>query len=687
MPRHLLIESACALAVLLAACESPPTGQDSSVVDDAAVACAIVDGRGGADRFASLDAALAAGATRICLLEGDYPPPSEPITRTVSIEGSGEATRIDGTLACSTVSAPTSLEATTRRANQAAVVVGGGTVTIRDVVIRGCDIGMFVEGGGLVAERITARESTTVALAVGPLASLEVSNSRVSTRALFVGHGATFVGGVAALEGASLTLRDDTFDGGAGSIAVVALDTPRAHIESTRIVGGMGGLFLRGTRDAGEILVRDTAVSSLRRFAFEGVEAVAANVILGGTAQVERLELRDIDGYGLAVRDGAAVTVVDLDASEVVDHALIARAGSALRVEGGRWSGGGPAIGSDGGQVTVAGSLVVEGGLAAFASHAGGRIEMASGASLTVAGATVGAYAEAGGTVTLSGFTIRGAEVGLLADGEITASSGEIGGSEMGVVCDGGRLSLRDVRILEASRVAIRAEDCVLSIEGTDVIDSAEIWLGAGSHTLTDVNVSAARRTALLVDAEGALAMLRGEIRGGRGLGLEVSGGAWVVVDGTTFAANVGAAIALYGASAEVRRATFGGTLPDSSGRADEIRLVASGGTARTLTVESNTFLLDAPRVCGPGMCALIVGDGGSAQGIVRPNCLVATPGASSVHTVVDQNGASFSFEGDVGWSTLLAGSATNLGLAVGAAEVRPMLPEPPGAPPLPATF
>ncbi len=675
--------SGLVVALVVAACDPPAGGHDAGAAD-AAVPCATVDGRGASGRFATLDDALASGAARICLEAGDFAPPSEPITRDVEIEGLGEDTRLDGSLGCVNVSIPRSVVATERRdATAGLAVTEGASVSLRRLTLRGCSLAALVLDGTLSLTDVVARDAALTLLAVGPSSTLAIDSSRVLARPIAPGFGTTFAGAIGALEGAALSVERSEVQGAAGTIDVVALGARAVRLSGLDIVGGMSGFYVGSDAEA---VLEDVSVSALRTFRDGDLESFAANAVQGGSARITRLTVDDIEGYGLVAREGAVVEVSELRATGTESVAIIARVGSRLVVNGAQLERVGVGIGAEAdASAELRGEISVSETRGAVVGYTGGTITMAEGASLTVRDAVLGAFADVGARVALRSTRVTDSELAASARGTLELDATTIDGCESGVVTFGGTTTASDLTISGASLLAMAAFDgSTMAIERATLTESGPLWLEGAEHTLTDVDVVRAREQGVLVTDGASVVMSRGSVRDGAGRGIEAQSGSVVVVDGTTASGNSGAAIAFYDASGEIRSSTFGGTRLDATGRADEIRIVAARGTSRRVVIESNTFLLDVPRVCVAGACALVVGDGGDAQGIVRPNCLVASPGGSEIHTVVDQNGATMSLEGDTGWSTLLLGRASEVGLDTGTVGALPPMVSAPAAPTLP---
>ncbi|MBX7195014.1 MAG: right-handed parallel beta-helix repeat-containing protein [Sandaracinaceae bacterium] len=680
----------CGLAITgsaLAGCGGGPAPEDAGS-DGGAAPCAVVDGRGGAGRFASIDDALGAGASRVCLAEGDFTPPHAAIERAVTIEGMGAATRLDGSFACAEVAVPTDLETPTRRAASAVVAIHGADVTLRTLTLRRCDLGVLVEGGTLVTDDVVIEAVDLGVLGLGAGTRVSLDTTHVTARALHVDSRVTFTGGVGVAEGASLSMTGSSVEDGAGAIGIVAFDAPSIVIEQSSVTGGVGGFFLRPAVGA-SARVSHVTVEALREIDVAGTVGVGANVVSGEAASVEDLTVRDVQGYALVARDGAALGVARLTAEDIRDLAVAARADGTIHLTGGSLTRVGAGLGADtGGRTFVSGEVAIEASSAALVAFSGGAVEVEAGSALLARGGGFGGFSDDGGTLSVLGGTIEGAQFGLVSNGgQVVARSVTIRDVSVGLGA-WGPVTASDTSLERASVAgATTTGTAPISLERVSFEASGPVWLGGGAHTLTDVTIHAALDAGVLIDEAGSVEVLRGMLADGQGRGVEVRSGAHVSIDGTTIRNNVGAGIALYDGSANVHAVTFGGTRLDATGRADEIRLVAGEGTTREIVVEANTFLLDVPRTCPPGACTLLLGDGGDAQGIVRPNCLVATPGSDDVRTVVDQNGATLTLEGDAGWSTLLGGPGSGLGLDVGTVGARPTLPALPMVGALPSTF
>lgn len=671
-----------ALALALGVAASSAWGCDSSAVSDddaghadSGVPCTHIDGRGGATGApTSLDEAIASGARRICLARGDFAPPSVAIRSDLVIEGDGPESRIDGSLGCREVLVPESLDLPSLRTSRATLEVrDGARVVLRDLTLRGCEDGAVVGAGSLVLERVVVRDADLGVLAFGDGAGIELRSSEVSSPD-FRTAAVPVSGGVVAVDGASLVAVDTTFRGGVGTVGIASRDAGAIAIERVVIDGGITG-FLVSTRTGAEASLRDVTVRRLRGFP-PIPEAGTASLVRGGAARLERIAIRDVEDHGLAVVSGARVLVDGIEVEDAGRLAIVARSGAEATLSNVVARRVGVGVAADGGRIVLAGAATLDDVFAGIATYGAGAAAVMPGAGLAIRGAEVGFWADEPAEIAAEDGALESARWGAIGLGRLRLAGVRFSGGEVGLYCERA-CSATAARWSGASVAALAtARGGVVTLERSELASSGPAMLGAGAHRFDQVVISEARSDAIQLEEGAELSLRGGRIVDGRGRGIEAREGSRVAIDGTEFAGNVGAAIALYDASGEVRGASFDGTMPDAAGRADEIRMVTTGNTRRTLLVEGSSFVLSRARACGSQSCGLIVGDGGAVQGIVRPNCLTAAPGASLVHTVVEQNGASIRLEGDTGWADLLAGRASDLGLEVGAPGVLPMLPE-----------
>lgn len=671
----------------LVACgdDDAPVLDGSIDAEDGGEACVIVDGRGGADRFATIDEALSSGATRLCLTAGDFAPPSEAIDGALEISGVLGETRVDGSFGCVDVSLPAVLDEPARGASAAVIALrGDARVVLRELEIRGCDVGVYVEGGELLAERITTSGVDLGVLGVGPTASVTLREVRAIARNLQPTDRVPFAGGLGALEGARLTIEGARVEGANATLGLVAYDGP-LDVSDLEIVGGLGGFLVRGV-EASPARMANVRVSELRAVRVVD-EAIAANVVLGGSVRIEALELRGIEGHGLVAREGASLEVDGVLAEDVRNIAFVARAGTRVTLDASVVRRSAVGVGSEaGGELTLTTSATMEQVDVGIAVYGGGIVNVPATTTFAVTSSssdvTTGAFVDEDGTLDLRAGELSGFVLGVLNNGSATLADVSITDSGVGIAASAGTTTATDVVVDGARALGVYSTP-----EGTVDLTRTRVaragvgaWLRGGAHRFTDVQVLQSLGVGVLLDEAAALVAQGGAIRESASRGVEARAGASLELRGAELRANVDAALAIYDASAQVSGCTFGGTLPDASGRADELRAVAREGEV-SVVVESSQFDLDVTRDCAVGRCTLVLGEGAGVAGIVRPNCLVEGAATAAVRTVVDQDGATFTLEGDPTWSTLLAGRASDLGLVTGVLSTRPPIPEAPTIP------
>jgi len=719
---------------------------DTGAADAGLPACTYVDGRGGpaADGsagapFANLDDALATGALRVCLAAGAFAPPTAPITGTVRIEGLGSdasqptASSIDGGLgSCLPVTVPGLLSTDPSVSGDTVLKLDPtANVSLAGLRLRGCDLGVAVEGGALTAEDVGI-DSVRGGVAAYASSTVHLSEVTMAVNSRLGGLTSPLPAGVLGLGRSDLTIVGGHIQGLDVSMGVVAVHSPLS-LEGTEIEGGLYGFFTEQGVGSG-ITTRigeGTFVHGLRPVVGgPSGEFVAGNQIRGGAASVTGARFEDVDGSCLELHRVLGVMLADLQfvgctrgglelyraeadltgesrfdippgaaGLYLSDHTLDnpERGPSALRVVGGVSS----RAGAHASHATAVGSslrfessaLDLAGGQLGLSALGGGSVEVLAGGRIHDPSATAGASIE---EATLAVFVADDGSSFHATDlqmdlGEPTWTAfGVFAGDASQVELTGGVIRGGMAGLLGLGQVDLHATD--LEVAGAGVNGVA---LLGGSASLTSVRVHDVLGAGLVASDGATLALDRALVANNGRSGVEAHTGARLEILGSTFEANTGAGVAFYDAAGFVASSMFsvGSSMADFAGqsRADEVRVVSTGLTTRDVFLgddgdgtimpdEENRFELDARAGCAAGGCTLVLGDGGGVHGITSPNCIVGAAAGGAVHTVVSQNGASMSVVGGsagTAWADALGGIAADLGLSAGSPGATAAIPTP----------
>ncbi|NOY91874.1 MAG: right-handed parallel beta-helix repeat-containing protein, partial [Deltaproteobacteria bacterium] len=668
-----------------------------SASDAGLAACVHVDGRGGSAAdgsasapFATIDDAIAAGAERICLGAGFYAPPTSTVTRPLRIEGvtadpeRPDRTSIDGSLgSCLSVTVPAFVPGDTpQRGDAVLAVASAGELDLLNLRLANCDLGVAVDAGALRAEGVRM-DGILGGVAVYAAGSASLVDMQIAANTRPARPDSPRPVGALALGGADLRVVGGAIHGRRLSSGVVAIASA-IHLEGLIIDGGLFG-FLSKQGVGSDMLSEigpDVLVRGLRSTPGDPTGIIPANVIIGGRASVTGVRFADIEGDCLQLQrldhvvlsdlrfEGCALGGLELYSADadlsgdsqfdlpagaagifLSDHIGdgLERAASALRVNGDVMS---VATGRAFHVISVSstlrfesGSLDLAGGQTALSALNGASVEVLAGARVhdLRAGASL-ADPSSAVFVAGDGSSFRGADLDL--------DLGPPGGIVFGVLAgDTGRVELSNGTIRGGDTGLLMTGDVILSADGVE-IDSANfngIAIFGGTATVHDARVHDGAGVGVLVREGATLSLDRGMISNNGGSGVEAQAGARLEIRGSTFEANMGASVAFYDASGFVASSMFsvGSTLGDFGGerRADEIRMVSTDGAVHEVFIgddgdgtvmpdEENRFELEARAGCDGGGCTLLLGDGAGLNGVVQPNCVVASAPGGAVHTV-----------------------------------------------------
>ncbi len=688
-------------AISLCACGS--AGGSDAAVDaqmDAASACLYVragstDGDGtAAAPFGTLDDAIdvAVAGDELCLAGGEHAPPTRSIDLALTITGAGstgpDAAVINGVVgSCLRVSVPNAFEES--RIDVGVALASSASLTLREVVVAGCDIGVFVQGDLRFERSVVDRVHTGI---FGERANIEILLSRIRAGSLpFLDLPFGVIrAAVASLDG-SVLVHESHIEGGAASFGIYAIRSD-LDAEALTIDGGSFGIWANNVDDATRTIGIDgSIIRGLRNL--DGRPS-SGNLFAGGTTTIDGLEVEDVELCALNFEHGAVATVRAVEVRDARNCGVFV-AGANVRL-----SEISIALGED----AVAGvfasdhslgstsQLVIEGPLTSSASgDEAWHLAVDDGTELTVEDAVVGS----GGSVGLVAFD---AVVRMVEGASATFDSLDL----FGVAASSSELSLRNVELTNA-RFGVFGRDSELTLIDSSVNGGASGITALRSTTdLRDVVVRGTETWSLYFEGEdgrGRATLERVDMHDGQGVGGLVhaqpatftactvtthAGRGFEAQDGSTMdvvdsevQTSTGAAIAFFDSGGSVRNTTFGGTLL-ASGRADEVVIQAEEGVRREVTLNGNHFVLDAGRDCTSGQCSLVLAHGADAVGIVMPNCLVAVPGEEATRTLVDQAGATLMVSGASEWADLLGGRGTDLGYALSPPHARPAVALPP---------
>lgn len=674
-----------AVLALASACDPPPP---TTVPTD----CTHVDGRGGAGAdgtaahpYRSIDdavAALGAAGGTICLPVGELDPPSATLTAPLVLRGASAA---DTHLSpppggsCLPVTGVTFIPPDpTLTQSSEALIETSASLTLEDLTLSDCAIGVRALGGDLVLRRVTITRVQAGVLAE-PDATVATTDTLITTT---VSTGTVTVppGGVVSAGARSIRVGSGTDISGHGAAVHlwnVDADIVGAHLHDVPV-----GFLSGGNAPERMVRVMDTRVEHLRATAGGG----GFNLVWGGSAMIDHLVVADADNFALAL-DGATSTILSSSFAGA-RQLLQAQGGTTTLMGTSTFTGGAFAIastpsvltsGSVAGSVHVMGpvtstgasvghayvdqdaELVFEvagstlsGGPAGIGVFRGGHLEVRSGITIVDVDTALTAV-DTGSTVAITGLVTAPRIVGVLvSDASVTVTDGTFTGGQHALVLRSGALTTSGGAVHDATSSGVRVLAGTAMLSGTTIDASMGPGLSAegGTTTLDAVDVTNSGEPGAIADE-----------------------GATLDVTGSTFDANVGAAIAVYDGTVSVAGSTFLPSRPATGGRIDHLRIVTEASASATMTLgDGNSFQLGGLS-CPPDTCSVIMASGAGANAIVRPNCLTASD--ANLIQGLEQDGGTIT--GTTTWLTIR--NSPGVLLAPGSFPGLPIVPPNPPVP------
>lgn len=645
--------------------------------------------------FGTIAEALAVAGERICLGSGAFELPAS-FDREVSLEGAGaDQTLLSGSIGCSTVSIMDAFDSAIAREDAEAVVNVGARLSLGELTIQGCAIGLYARDVIVEIENVEFQD-VQASLVLEGSAQATVRGSTLRT--------GTVAGASAVLQRAAVqatpgsTFRSEstsTVTATGGTFGVLSRGGTVA-MSATRIVGGNAGFWIQEAVNA--TLGPDLAVEDQT----DDDTFFGHNRIRGGNATLDGVTFQGQSVAGLVVDRSASVAMDRASFPDVGSYGVVVSSGSVTlgaAIEVAFRSDGATGFYIADAEVEVTGDLESRSerdGVTHVYVTEGGVFDASAG-TLDLAGGRTGVFVVEGGGAAVGEAVmdvIAGPGMYVRATGTLDASNVSATGLQTGVlILDGASPSISDSTFAGVETGVFATDGSRFTLDGVSVTDASVrgIVLRGDPHadatTLTDVIVDGSDDIGFQVSGEHQVTVTGGRFEGaGRG-GIEASAGANVDIDGSEFRANERMGVAFYDAEGSVMNARFGGTLLQG-GRADEIRITANEGTPREVDIGSLNFDLDVPRDCSGGGCVLMIANGSDAIGIVTPNCIVESAGEAATFTTIEENGGTFTLVGPSAWASVLAGRDLDLGLGSGSATVPsdssiPGDPEPPPPSPL----
>jgi hypothetical protein len=385
------------IAALLIACGSAPPPPTTTTPD-----CVHVDGRGGAmadgtaaHPFANLDAALASLGARggtICMPTGEFDPPSGAITAPVVLRGAGPAmTTISPApgASCRVVhGVPFIPPMAGQLQDSDAVIETQASLTLSDLALSGCSIGVRALAGDLVIQRAAIGHVNAGVLVEASASAMIGTTTIVTTMATTLTVPSA---GVVSAAARSILVDTGTDISGVGAGIEtwnVDLDVVGAHLHDMPV-----GLLSAGNDATRAVHVMDTMIEHIVPTPAGG----GFDVVSGGTATFERVVIRDVTHYALAL-DGATTTITD-GSFAGDEHLVRAQGGTTTLTGANTFTGGHIALAAAAPMLTTGPSGIV---------HVTGTIA-STGASLAHV------LVDQGATLTLeaAGSTLDGGRFGL----------------------------------------------------------------------------------------------------------------------------------------------------------------------------------------------------------------------------------------------------------------------------------
>lgn len=680
-----------ALCLVLAACGSPPAPAD----------CIHVDGRGGAGadgsearplRTIAEALAIAPEDGVICLSVGEHASPGS-VAASVTIRGADPgggplpSALLPPAGDCAlAVGLDTSDLGGAATVDASAVIVteGDADVRLERLAIGGCDHAVVAR-----ARSTTVSESLLTRARVGVAADRGAELSVIDTAiAVEMALGADEITcGVCGGTGARIAVRGTDVDGGSRGWAIAgALGT--LEVEATTLHHSFAGLAIGGPGVVADrvSIGPGTLVRELAGVALAG-DVVTANLIVGARSVEIRGARFEASGTG-----ALGLQIADAESARIEDTQLLGHDYASLGLVGGSFViGEGVELGARGeGVALIAGgvperetgptALRIEGALTSTGTdgvrhvlvQGTGALELL--ASATLSGGAIGVQGLDTGAISGTGaWTVRdvsGAAVSLT--GEATATLANLdarvlAGARGVDLASQSSLTLLDGAIGGGLFGVHARERTAIALTGVTIDGGAEAGIviegAGGATTLSDVEVIGAALGVSIRDGRSATARDL-VVTGSAASGIEVVG-ATLDLMGGRLEGNRGAGIVFEDGAGAVRGLIFRGTMARSDDRADEVRLVSTDGEEHVVEIAENMFEIASARSCAGG-CSVVFASGTGVRGIVRPNCLTATPGVSDTFTLCAQDGARLEEPVPAVWADGLLGRTADLGWLAG---------------------
>lgn len=629
------------LAALLAAVSCTPSGPGTTPD-----ACVHVDGRGAgtpdgsaAHPLASIDAAIAllgpAGGA-ICLSAGEHAPPTAAITAPLVLRGAGPADSVVSGSAGACLAA-TGLSLTGNRVGSGTVVLeSNADLTLDHVGLHGCHVGLFVTGGAAMLADVAIDGVQTGV-------DVEMPGTLATTRTTIALHMAgagveTVPGGLVSHGARTVTLGEGTEVSGVGISAGIFVSDTDVTVTGAHFHDLSFGLVAQTTDAARSVAVATSTFENLTQQTLPGMPPLGgANFVAGGRLALDHVVVSGAAAFALAV-NGATSTI---------DTCSFGGADQLVRVQGGTATFTGPTTLTGGtlglvavsdaidlaappATVTVMGPLSSTGATLAHAMADRGATLVLMGTGHVLTGGDGLGVAAWGGAhlAVMEGVSIDGVQhaIGSFEDGtRVEVTGATVSATISGVFqSDASTVAIASTTITDATHPVLIREG-TLSVTGGALMNagSSGVRMFGGDVTFTDLMIGSSGGPGISLEG-GTLGVTGGMIANSGDAGVAAHGSGTITIDGTGFDANLGAAIELYGGSITVTHASFMPSRPAAGGRIDEIRVTTEGGLPGSLDVGSSNFHLDTLS-CPPMTCSIVAITGAGAQGIVRPNCIVAT--------------------------------------------------------------
>lgn len=406
-----------------------------------------------------------------------------------------------------------------------AVFVGGGTVTLRGLSLRGGSANLpavQVGRGVLHAAECTVTGQGVVAIHV-PGGALRLQDCQVTNPS---GAGLLFE----RTGGGTVSATSIRQTGGAGTVIVGGADPVLrgctfADIHGAGVHCSQGG---RGTVEACDLTAVDGAAivvddGSLRVLRSKLHDLTGTGVVVAkGEPVLEGCEIRAVGGHGVVLSGTAAPVLRDCQVHGAGGHGLLVLEDATGTFVNGEISG------------AQAAAIAVSGSAAPLIQ--GGRLTDSPGGAVLF-------QAEASGTVR--GLTVRGGQTGIVVGGSATPLIEECtldNVQEYGVrLLDQARARVERVRIERCGAGGILVDaEARLTADQATVQDCGTGLLVNGTATVTGSDVGSSRTAGILAQKEANLTLLGTRVHGSGGPGVRFVGSAAGRLTGCELIENVG---------------------------------------------------------------------------------------------------------------------------------------------------